>query len=265
MAKEAFLPLFFGDFLASTAEWEGEERALYLLLLGYQWSLGSLPIEPRRLCKLVGWDQDLFDRFWPTIACKLPESGNRRANARLEQHRERSKEIADKRAIAGAKGGEATKAVKAKQKQLPRADQANAANLLSHPSHPIPSQSEELSSKSSTSSLGGVGEPRAKRSAEARGTRISDPFLVTAEMRTWAADRAPHVNLPLATEEFCNYWRSKPGKDGRKLDWVLTWKNRMLECESKATRANGSGVGRKTFTERMAVLDQEIAQAEGKQ
>lgn len=118
-----------------------------------------------------------------------------------------------------------------------------------------PDSDKEGSTKSS--SQRGTGEiPRAKRSAEPRGSRITDPFLVTAEMRTWAAERTPHVDLKLATEEFCNYWRAKPGKDGRKLDWILTWKNRMLECESKATRGSAP---RKTFDERMAALREDKA------
>jgi hypothetical protein len=112
--------------------------------------------------------------------------------------------------------------------------------------------SDKEGSTKSLSQGGTGGMPRAQRSAEPRGSRIPDPFLVTSEMRTWASERTPHVDLNLATEEFCNYWRSKPGKDGRKLDWVLTWKNRMLECEGRAARPQG--VGKKSFDERMAAL-----------
>lgn len=117
--------------------------------------------------------------------------------------------------------------------------------------------SDKEDSPKSSSQGGTGGKPRAERSAEPRGSRIPDPFLVTPEMRTWAGERTPHVDLKLATEEFCNYWRSLPGKDGRKLDWVLTWKNRMLESESKAIRANGRAPPRKTIDERLAALREE--------
>lgn len=158
MAKEPFLPLFFGDFLASTAEWEGEERGLYLLLLGYQWSLGSLPAEPRRICKLVGWDWALFERCWNVVSTKFPEKGGRRANDRLEKHRARSKEISEKRANAGAKGGAVTQA---NAKQMLDAAQAIASTLPSHPSHPIPSQSypEEEPEKTKNSRAAAQPEP----------------------------------------------------------------------------------------------------------
>lgn len=259
MTKEAFLPLFFGDFLASTAEWEGEERALYLLLLGYQWSLGSLPDEPRRVCKLAGWDSTLFDRSWPVVSTKFPQVGGRRANARLEAHRARSKEISEKRAIAGARGGAITQA---KSKQLPEESKANAPILPGHPSHPIPSKNSEGSSSTESPSLGGVGEDASrKRAAEPKGSRIPTPFLVTAEMQKWATEKAPHVNLEAATEDFCNYWRALPGQRSRKLDWVLTWKNRMKECEDKAVRRAPGKNGGESVTERFNRIEKELDDA----
>ena len=42
-----------------------------------------------------------------------------------------------------------------------------------------------------------------------RGTRIPEPFMVTAEMRAWAAGRTPGVDVNTATEKFVNYWRAK--------------------------------------------------------
>lgn len=107
MAKEPFLPLFFGDFLGATSEWEGEEQALYLLLLGYQWSLGSLPSEPRRICKLVRWDWALFERCWETVGQKFAADDGRVRNARLEAHRQKSIELSKQASQAGRAGADA--------------------------------------------------------------------------------------------------------------------------------------------------------------
>lgn len=259
MSKEPFLPLFFGDFLASTAEWEGEERSLYLLLLGYQWSLGSLPCEPRRICKLVGWDSVCFDRYWTAVSTKFVTKDGRLLNERLEQHRARSKEVSDKRAIAGAKGGATTQA---NAKQLLEKPQAIATNLLGHPSHPIPEKNSEVSSNSESPPLGGLGgNASRKRSAEPKGSRLPTPFMVTAEMRKWAAEKVPHVDLERSTEEFCNYWRALPGHRGRKLDWALTWQNRMRECEDKAVRRTGNGKSKETIDETLARLRRDADEA----
>lgn len=138
------MPLFFGDFLASTAEWEGEERGLYLLLLGYQWSLGSLPDDTRKLCKLIGWDRELFERCWITVRAKFYENDGRLVNERLELHREKSRELSKKNSESGKRGAAA-------KWQKTSESMANATNTNGerheiansvtdgNPSHPIPS------------------------------------------------------------------------------------------------------------------------------
>lgn len=67
-----------------------------------------------------------------------------------------------------------------------------------------------------------------------KGTRLVEPFLLTAEMREYAAEKRPEIDANLETEKFCNYWRSKTGKDATKLDWPATWRNWILNA-----RANG--------------------------
>lgn len=86
--------------------------------------------------------------------------------------------------------------------------------------------------------------PREKREREkkegaprARGTRLPDDFTVTDEMRSWAASKAPGVDVDAATEEFCDYWRAVAGSKGVKLDWIATWRNDMRrKSERLATR-----------------------------
>lgn len=73
------------------------------------------------------------------------------------------------------------------------------------------------------------------------GTRLPDDFAVTAEMVTWFRERCPHVDGRAETEKFTDYWRGKPGKDGRKTDWVATWRNWMRTAEERAgPRARGT-------------------------
>jgi hypothetical protein len=103
----------------------------------------------------------------------------------------------------------------------------------------------------------GVGRTTSrKRSVEQRGSRLPLPFMLTAEMRTWAATEAPHVDLEHATREFCDYWRSIPGQRGRKLDWVATWRNRIRECEGKS-RTHLNGKSRESVSERFERIERE--------
>lgn len=59
----------------------------------------------------------------------------------------------------------------------------------------------------------------------ARATRLSEPFIVTAAMREWAAKEAPGLDVDRATASFVDYWRGRAGKDAAKLDWIATWRN----------------------------------------
>lgn len=87
------------------------------------------------------------------------------------------------------------------------------------PTHPEPSNE-------------GSGGPRK------RGTRIPDSFIVTADMRAWAAGRVPLVDVDSSTERFVNHWRAKAGRDATKLDWTATWRNWLIrDQDDRAARA----------------------------
>lgn len=86
--------------------------------------------------------------------------------------------------------------------------------------------------------------PKPKR---VTGTRIPEPFLLTAEMREWANARAPNVDVMFETELFCNHFRAEAGQKGVKRDWLGTWHNWMLRAEKWS--GNGSNKGTATKTE----------------
>lgn len=85
-------------------------------------------------------------------------------------------------------------------------------------SKPLTRAEDSSSNLSSSGSLGDV-SPSARPS---KGTRLPDEFQPDT---TWAVEQG--LPLPDAKHEaaqFCDYWRSKPGKDGVKLDWPGTWR-----------------------------------------
>jgi hypothetical protein len=69
-----------------------------------------------------------------------------------------------------------------------------------------------------------------------RGTRIPPDFAVTPEMVAWARKRVPNVDGRTETEKFVNHWRSESGQRAVKLDWVLTWKNWMINAGERTGR-----------------------------
>ncbi|EJC77677.1 HTH domain-containing protein [Rhizobium leguminosarum bv. trifolii WSM2012] len=80
----------------------------------------------------------------------------------------------------------------------------------------------------------------ARKLAPDRGTRIPDDFQ---------PDLAEALKLGLTTDEasleadaFRDHWRSKPGAEGRKLDWPATWRNWCRsEWKFRQRRSNGKG------------------------
>lgn len=86
----------------------------------------------------------------------------------------------------------------------------------------VPQSSTE---QSSTSTPKGV-------DARKRGTRIPDPFIVTADMRRWASERCPAVDVDRSTEKFVNHWRSTT-RNATKLDWEATWRNWLMNDQDR--------------------------------
>lgn len=88
---------------------------------------------------------------------------------------------------------------------------------------------------------------RTPSGARKRATRIPDPFVLTAEMRAWAAAEVPGLDVDAHTREFVDYWRAESGAKASKLDWLATWRNWMR----KAHRWNASKNGRATPDDRL--------------
>lgn len=70
--------------------------------------------------------------------------------------------------------------------------------------------------------------------AAKRGTRIPEPFMVTREMREWAAKETPSVSVERATAKFVDYWRGLSGVKATKKDWLATWRNWMRSDQERA-------------------------------
>jgi uncharacterized protein YdaU (DUF1376 family) len=137
MTQTHYLPMFFGDLLASTPTWEGEERALYMLLLAYQWTAGPLPSDPKKIARMCQYETKAFLRLWVTVSKKFVDGDEGLVNLRLEEHRQKAIDVSNKRALAGAKGGAKNKQ---KTEQTESKQEAIASVLYSHPIQSYPDQ-----------------------------------------------------------------------------------------------------------------------------
>ena len=82
-----------------------------------------------------------------------------------------------------------------------------------------------------------------------QGTRLPDDFEAQIRARSdladWFRENCPHVDGKRELERFGDHWRAKPGKDGRKLDWVATWRNWMRTAEDRAKPRENAGQRRR--------------------
>lgn len=99
----------------------------------------------------------------------------------------------------------------------------------------------------------------------AKKTKIPDPFMLTAEMRAWAVESAPKVNLKTETESFVDYWR---GEAKTKADWPATWRNWIRRAQQSAEKGGSVRGGYQLINKQAAIEEnnkrvvEEIAQRE---
>lgn len=79
----------------------------------------------------------------------------------------------------------------------------------------------------------GESEGKARKRATA-GTRISDDFEITDEMRQWAQDTVPNVDIDWHTPKFIDHFASLSGQRAVKSNWRRTWQNWMRTEEERA-------------------------------
>ena len=78
---------------------------------------------------------------------------------------------------------------------------------------------------SSSSSSSSNNEDTAPSAKSPRGTALPKDWELPGDWRTWAEGARPDVDVLTVADSFRDYWVAKPGKDGRKADWLATWRN----------------------------------------
>lgn len=207
MTKQPFMPLFVGDFLASTFTWSGEEQSLYLLLLAYQWGSGPLPNDVKKLARAVRYEERTFRKLWPTISEKFPQTEGGIANPRLEQHRDKANAIAEKNRASGRVGAAArwrNDGERHSERHSERHESANGGPLC-HPNHTI------LNPKSPPT-------PR-KRGEPAKPRKTTIPNDFTPDL-AYASTHLPDVDAAALAELFAS---QAAAKGWEYADWSRAW------------------------------------------
>jgi uncharacterized protein YdaU (DUF1376 family) len=105
MGKAPAFQFYANDFMDATSTWEANACGLYVRCLCKQWTHGSIPADLRILARAIHSDREELEACWPVLAPKFVDQGDGTLkNRKLEEVRERQKEVSDKRSEAGKLG-----------------------------------------------------------------------------------------------------------------------------------------------------------------
>ena len=187
------------------------------------------PLDTRDLSKLVGEsERDVkkwLDELVRNNVCSSEEG------AIISRRMVRDESLRERRAAGGEAGSEFGHlgAEHGKKGGRPRKETGDKKPPL----NPPPSSSSSSSSSNN--------EDTAPSAKSPRGTALPKDWELPGDWRTWAEGARPDVDVLTVADSFRDYWVAKPGKDGRKADWLATWRNWVRNQRSgSAQRPQGA-------------------------
>lgn len=231
MAALPYMQLYVADYLADTMHLTTEEHGAYLLLIFNYWQTGrAIPVS--RLARIAR----LSDERWTVVERSLNEFFNERSGEWVHDRIERDLEAVHATQTQRSAAGKASAEARAARAQ---ARKTKAVNERSTPVEIPLNENSTIRDTDTDTDIKPPLPPLAEKTVPApepkakRKTRLPEPFNLTAEMRNWANERAPAVDLRNETERFVNYWR---GNGKTMTDWCATWRNWFLKAQDDANR-----------------------------
>lgn len=109
--SKAWMPLYIGDYKRDTSHLSTLEHGAYLLLIMYYWDRGPLPNNPSVLAKIAGVSRQQWVHMSPNILAYFTLSIAKQLlhHKRVDKELEKANILQQKRALAGYKGGLASR------------------------------------------------------------------------------------------------------------------------------------------------------------
>jgi len=222
--SNAWMPIYWGDYLRDTGHLSTTEHGAYLMLIAHYWVTGRpLPDDDRRLARIAKMGTKKWRGIRPTIADFFTISGGCWKHKRIETEMLKIAETNEKRS---------EKAKHAARSRWSSADATSMPQALLGRCHPDP-EPEPVEEKDTLSGVQKEKPPgleiipatKSNRAGQ-RGIRLPEGWHPDDELKGWALrDGADAPMIERETAKFIDYWLAKPGAGGVKLDWGATWRN----------------------------------------
>lgn len=233
--SDGYTPIF-GTVFDGSLYGKWPDSAVWLTMLALCDKRGNVDMSFQAIAGRTGWPMDLLLQgigalMQPDTYSRSTAEGGRRLIALVEGrgwgwHVVNHAFYREKARLQGKDAARVANGEDAARKRTERGVSPEVPR--SPPEIPVSPEVPLSDSYANTSS-----EQHRKRGADTRGSRISIPFAISEEMRSWARAETPVVDVDKATAEFVDYWRGVSGQKGCKLDWPATWRNRMREVQSR--------------------------------
>lgn len=219
MATSPYMPLYIADYMADTAHLTTEEHGAYLLLIMTYWQRGkALPRSFDRLANVARMSNDRWQSVATTLAEFFDDDGTHWIHPRIEAELARFRAKSEQAKAAGLASA---------QRQSNARTNARSTDVPTPVQHPLQrndnhtdtDKDKELKEKPNPNGLG------KKKAPERRATRLPEDWIIPDDWLAWASRERPQIDPKLEAQKFRDHWIAKAGKDGRKLDWLATWRN----------------------------------------
>jgi uncharacterized protein YdaU (DUF1376 family) len=215
------------DFVGGTVHLAPVAVGVYVRLLCWQWSAGSIPDSEPHLLRIAGCTPDEWAAAWPDLVEKFPVGPDgKRRNPRLERERDKKLAICSKRADAARKGRAAA-----------TLESNCSTNAVANAEH-LPSKREEGSRKTEDGSGNPEAGHRKPDAGATQGRRKTMPTSVD-EVANWCV--ANEVRIDAGA--FFHYYQSQGWKKGNGrpvADWhaaARAWESRQTTIATSAPRS----------------------------
>lgn len=240
---DSWMPLYVADYVADTAHLTAAQSGAYLHLIMAYWRAGGpLRLTEAGLARTARMTPAEWAEAAPVVLefFRLEDGALRHGRidhelaeaARLYDARKRRTEAATAARAARNVTDNVTMNVTS-DVTSDVTDNVTCTQPQPQPQPPFPS---ERDTQGPVLGSGGSGGKRAERAD--RGTRLPDDWSPSDEDRAFAGALGVAVEREAAS--FRDYWHSKPGADGRKVNWSATWRNWVRRSSERRT-TNGTG------------------------
>jgi uncharacterized protein YdaU (DUF1376 family) len=197
-----------GDYRAATMHLSNEEDLAYRRLLDmYYDTENKIPLDTQWVAKRLRLATDVVDEVLKDMFVKHEDGWY---HARCDDVIQQYHAMAEKNRANGRLGG-------------------RKKNPLGFESQPIAKATNNYKPETINQ------EPKVKTQ---RGSRLPTDWSLPEEWKAWAEQERPDLNTKTVADSFRDFWISKAGAGGVKLDWQATWRNWIRSQSTPKTFAN---------------------------